>query len=317
MIKSKHIPFCNFLMLILSLTLSSVSHSAQMSCEKIFNFKSKDTAEKVALPKLPEFVLSPNALDSKKVEKLGFSVSAKGELFDKKTNQSLGKIHTLDAHHLFQWADKEFHKQAIQSGITADWMNEIRQEPSQTAGKGFYVALESVSSHIYGDTLTTFILNKPLVVLIGKKNGDSHLVNTTDGVERLAELGIDAFRYSTYPSEWLSIISERPLQNPIRDDVENYQTSALYLRVATARSTYSARMSDFLIHQADLKILLMIKDRKYANEQLTRVMSEMSVYELGRFMIMNKNFISRLKPLLPEKHKKPVEQVLEVAAGNI
>lgn len=292
--------------------------AGQVRCEKIFDFTNKARSEKVALPKLPEFILNPHALDSKKVEKLGFSVSAKGELFDKKTNQSLGKIYTLDAHHLFQWADKEFHKQAIQSGITADWMNEIRQAPSQTAGKGFYVALESVSSHSYGDALTTFILKKPLVVLIDKSSPGSHLVNVTDGVERLAELGIDAFRFSsTYPAEWLSIISERPLKNPIRDDVENYQTSAMYLRVATAKSTYTARMSDFMIHQADFKILLMIKDRKYANEQLTRVMSQMSAYELGRFMIMNKDLISRLKPLLPEKHKKPIEQILEVAAGNI
>ncbi len=299
------------------LLATSNALAAQVRCENIWKSSAQIAAEKKELKKLPEYVLNPNALDKRKLEKNGFSLNTNKELVDNKTKEVLGKIHTLDTEYLFQWADRDFHNEVIKEGIHDSWMQEILEEKPQQAGRGFYVALDSLSSHAYGDSISVFKLQKPLVVLINDFAPDAqHPAHNLKGVQRLAQLGIDAVSYFDYPKEWLGTISARSLQQPIKDEMEQYKIATDYLamlRIDVDKSEYLfANASN--IREAKMKILMNMKSSDFVDNKISLLLAEMDSAQLYSYLMNNSSAIQRLKKLAPAKEKESIEKLAKSIA---
>jgi hypothetical protein len=220
-------------------------------------------------------------LDPKSVATKGFSLTAEGNLYEQSSNLFLGKIRTLRTKYLFEWASRSESQTWIKShGI--HYMKDILAEGGQAAGKGYYVSLNPFDSANYGDTMTAFRQSAPITVLEAPygSNSQIRLSNDTDLVQRLSEAGVDAIRHTGYTATWISVISERNLQN------------ASGFPVDVARVNYdlknSITTSNFVLYSSQIPVKVL---RQLPTENLLR-----------RFLLVEKITLEELKTF----REKPV-----------
>lgn len=181
--------------------------SAAMSCRAVHKKQQISWETDLMNTRAPQ----TGDLDLEKLQKHGFRVE-NNQLLDK-DGTDLGQLRILDAKYLYEWAPKEYHEAWIKTGGIDDaYMKRILEMNGQSWGRGFYVSLHPTDSAHYGNTLTVFPVNRPLVIL---RNWDFRSIQ--DNVEllvRLGKAGIDSV--SSNGDTWLPIISSQHLQNPKR-----------------------------------------------------------------------------------------------------
>jgi Ankyrin repeats (3 copies) len=158
--------------------------------------------------------ISPaQVLKSDKLSKYNFKLNDQNQLIDLTDNSIVGTLDVIKPTHLYEWAPLDYHQTWVHNGsISKSDMLEILKEPGQSMGRGYYVSTNPFDSSEYGDGLTIFKTNGPVVKLAPEASGWSRC-DKPQYLNRLQAAGIDAL-ISKYHSmtTWLSIISVRHLK---------------------------------------------------------------------------------------------------------
>jgi hypothetical protein len=164
--------------------------------------------------RVPEKIVKLNDLiDKDLMKKHSFRVGPGNQLIDlSNNNKVIGELSLVDAPFLYEWASKSYHKIWVgNGGIDKNEMTEIIKEPAQVGGKGYYVSTDPVDSETFGNALTVFKANGPLLVI--QKN--NYVVTApTEFVMRMQGAGIEAIQMTNFRSTWLSVISAKHLKIP-------------------------------------------------------------------------------------------------------
>ena len=185
-----------------------------------FTLISTDAYTAPSCRSLTEALRPKDVLDAAKLRQHKFKIGPNNELIDLKDNEVIGTLAVMTPSHLYEWADLDYQKIWVANGeISTANMREIYLENAQAYGKGYYVSTNPFDSSGYGDGLTVFKTNGPIVRL----NNISHegKCDQPDFLDRLQLAGIDAFGAT---ETWLSMISVRHLKvekNKISDPVWN------------------------------------------------------------------------------------------------
>jgi hypothetical protein len=196
----------------------SQSNAQVLACKQVHHQNTSTTSSAWSPPEKSS--LHHNELSLTLLKKNGFELSPDGtELFDRRAlpgQQLLGKVKVLNAKYLFQWADRAYQKSLLKSGgISDSYMKDILSAGPQSAGIGFYVSIDPMDSSSYGNALTSFQTKGHLLVLETLGNSKDSRMDDPEIIRRLSASGIDATRYEEYEQNWLSIIGNRHLKQPL------------------------------------------------------------------------------------------------------
>lgn len=148
------------------------------------------------------------ALDLKKLKKAGFALNSKSQLVDLKTGETFGKVGVLEVPYLYEWASQEHHLAWKQmGGITDAEMDRYLEARPQGYGKGYYVSTHPSDSQSFGDALTTFKTQGPLVYMVYEHR---LYQKQMDFYKRLQRAGVDGVLNSE-GGTWLAMISSKHL----------------------------------------------------------------------------------------------------------
>ncbi len=165
------------------------------------------------------------------LRKHGFDVSKTRQLIDVrgKTPTVIAKLDFVRAPFLYEWADRELHREWTQNGgLSADDMMDYLRMPPQAIGRGYYVSTHPSDSQDFGTHMTVFRPVGAMMVLNSSKITDNASFMQ---VLRLQKAGIDAFRDPFTPT-WLAVLNSRhlksylgPLQDPQWNDLQTLRSN--------------------------------------------------------------------------------------------
>jgi len=79
--------------------------------------------------------------------------------------KEIAVIKVIYPKYVFEYQTKSYHEHWLNNGVTSADMNLIINSRGQVYGRGYYVSLSPTDSQQFGTYLTTFRINKPLVLL--------------------------------------------------------------------------------------------------------------------------------------------------------
>ena len=183
-----------------------------------FTFISAQVNAAPSCRSLTDALRPKDVLVSAKLRQNKFKLGPNNELIDLIDGQVIGDIAIMTPTHLYEWADLDYQKIWVANGeISTINMREIYLERAQSFGKGYYVSTNPFDSSGYGDGLTVFKTNGPVVRL--NNISLQGKCDQPDFLNRLQSAGIDAFGAA---DTWLSMISVRHLKvekNKISDPI--------------------------------------------------------------------------------------------------
>ncbi|MES2800855.1 MAG: Fic family protein [Bdellovibrionota bacterium] len=220
----------NIFAILIVTSFSITSYSAKNQCSSLFS-------QGLEAPKTTiEYFLSPEALAENQL------ILKEKKLYDLKnlTNGEptfIGNVIIREEPNLYQWgpiADQKI-QMGKNNGITVNEMTYILTQGPQVYGRGFYVSTHPQDSSSYGDGLTVFKTNGPMILLSGRihvtDNNSSKVANL---YQRLSSAGVDGIQGTP---TWLSMISVKHLRAAKQGDItdpywENLNNIALTISIA-------------------------------------------------------------------------------------
>lgn len=204
------------------LFMSSTAVASPMMCSELLSknlISSSKKSSEIEWAGVPKFEKFSGRFDRNELKQKGFKYDPATQqlsvLVDGKT-ELLGKLKTLNATHLFEWADADYAANLQTKGVNNSLMKAILNEKGQASGKGFYVSLDPLDSQYFGDMLTVFKVNKPIVILNFEAEWHDKMSTDTNFIFALKDIGVDAIQVKSgsYRSTWLSFIQNQHLVKP-------------------------------------------------------------------------------------------------------
>ena len=128
------------------------------------------------------------------------------ELFNKE-GQLLGSLKFENIENLYQWGPIDDQVEQYKNGGILDAeMDYILKSEPQVHGRGFYVSKNPFDSHSYGNGLTIFKTEGPVLVI---DRNSSLIEETSQLAKSFSKLGIDAYRAT---ETWFSILTTKHLK---------------------------------------------------------------------------------------------------------
>jgi hypothetical protein len=177
-----------FLAFSITLATPLLAPAAPLSCSQIF---SADSAS----------FFSATLLKNKNFEIQG------NTLVDKLNHEAVGVLQIIEAPYLYEWADADYQKiWMANGGLSEKDVHDNVLNSSQMLGRGYYVSIDPLDSHMYGPALSVFKTDGPMKILKAINHDYSSSISR---VERLREAGIDGFSNGT---TWINLISAKHLK---------------------------------------------------------------------------------------------------------
>lgn len=122
------------------------------------------------------------------------------------TSDFLGAVETLNVRFMFEWQDEASHNEWIKDGgITKESMDYILKQKAQNHGRGYYISTHPIDSMMYGNYLTIFEVNEPMIVL---SRLDKRISDNEKALKELRRAGFAGIKGT---ETWYSIINEKYL----------------------------------------------------------------------------------------------------------
>jgi hypothetical protein len=187
-----------FLLLTITLLMalpSSVWSASSNRCSALFNIQ----------PEAPLRLMG--LLNQRKLEAQGFKVDGADNLIDLKTMKKVGRLLTVNPPYLYEWADLDYQKIWVYNGgLSEADVDVYLRSPPQNYGRGYYVSTSPYDSTTFGDALTVFRTDGPLLLInyeYGLKNAPPRFMR------RLRDAGIDGIRGH---QTWYAMINGKHLK---------------------------------------------------------------------------------------------------------
>jgi len=202
------------------LLLSIQTFSSPQTCQNLFETKKliKESNDTILL----------NINRRLKAKKSPYKIENKRLIYvDPHTQQTIevADVHVIEPKYLFEYATKSYNEYWLKNGVNKSDMDLILSSHAQAYGRGYYISLSATDSRSFGNYLTVFEVDKPMVVLKLKNvynladrslrlHDDKEFLNVMRGVGVAALKGNDT---------WYSIINEDYLKSAKNLDRNSFE----------------------------------------------------------------------------------------------
>lgn len=200
-------------LIIFLVMIYSVSGYTKDICQDLFLNENKDNQSSIAS-------------DADYIDKIAFQLSKNSSnlvihnqvlyIKDKaKGDVKAADVRVIRPRYLFEYQDKKFHEYWMTNGgVSKEDIDAALRVKGQTYGRGFYVSLSATDSQSYGDYLTVFKIDEPLVVLTNLVSLQRAKKNISENEKLLNELRASGISGIQGITSWYTIISENVLNKP-------------------------------------------------------------------------------------------------------
>ncbi|MBC7754121.1 MAG: hypothetical protein H7Z71_07795, partial [Moraxellaceae bacterium] len=135
-----------------------------------------------------------------------YDYTLKGSELFNKDGQLLGSLKFETIENLYQWGPIDDQVEQYKNGGILDTeMDYILKSEPQFHGRGFYVSKNPFDSHSYGNGLTIFKTDGPVLVM----NYNDQITETSQLAKSFSKLGIDAYQAT---ETWFSVLTTKHLK---------------------------------------------------------------------------------------------------------